>query len=105
MMGKEYAETGITVNAIAPAVVRTPMVDAMPAAQVIRVGMRALWNAAERPRGGGAGEVHDGQDPDEAHGGAERDRGARGVRVVARRLVHDRVLLRRDRWALYVLRP
>jgi len=34
VMGKEYAETGITVNAIAPAVVRTAMVDAMPDSQV-----------------------------------------------------------------------
>ena len=35
VIGKEYAEEGdITVNAIAPAVVRTAMVDAMPAAQV-----------------------------------------------------------------------
>jgi 2-dehydro-3-deoxy-L-rhamnonate dehydrogenase (NAD+) len=33
-IGKEYAEDGITCNAIAPAVVRTPMVDAMPASQV-----------------------------------------------------------------------
>lgn len=33
-MGKEYAETGITVNCIAPAVVRTAMVDAMPDTQV-----------------------------------------------------------------------
>jgi NAD(P)-dependent dehydrogenase (short-subunit alcohol dehydrogenase family) len=32
--GKELAETGITVNAIASAVIRTPMVDAMPPAQV-----------------------------------------------------------------------
>ena len=28
-VGKEYAETGITVNALAPAVVRTAMVDAL----------------------------------------------------------------------------
>ena len=33
-IGKEYAEMGITCNAIAPAVVRTAMVDAMPAEQV-----------------------------------------------------------------------
>ena len=33
-MGKDYAQTGITVNALAPAVVRTPMVDALPQATV-----------------------------------------------------------------------
>jgi 2-keto-4-pentenoate hydratase/2-oxohepta-3-ene-1,7-dioic acid hydratase in catechol pathway/NAD(P)-dependent dehydrogenase (short-subunit alcohol dehydrogenase family) len=33
-IGKEYAETGITCNALAPAVVRTQMVEAMPEAQV-----------------------------------------------------------------------
>ena len=33
-MGKEYAETGITINALAPAVIRTAMVDAMPEDQV-----------------------------------------------------------------------
>lgn len=33
-MAKDYAETGITINALAPAVIRTPMVAAMPAAQV-----------------------------------------------------------------------
>lgn len=33
-MGKDYAETGVTINALAPAVVRTPMVAAMPPAQV-----------------------------------------------------------------------
>lgn len=33
-IGKEYAELGITCNALAPAVVRTAMVDAMPAEQV-----------------------------------------------------------------------
>ena len=33
-MGKEYAETGVTVNALAPAVIRTPMVASMPEVQV-----------------------------------------------------------------------
>ncbi len=33
-MGKDYAETGVTINALAPAVVRTPMVAALPEAQV-----------------------------------------------------------------------
>jgi NAD(P)-dependent dehydrogenase (short-subunit alcohol dehydrogenase family) len=33
-MGKEYATSGITVNAMAPAVISTPMVDALPQAQV-----------------------------------------------------------------------
>lgn len=32
--GKEYAETGITINALAPAVVRTAMVESMQPAQV-----------------------------------------------------------------------
>lgn len=34
VQGKEYGEMGITVNALAPAVIRTPLVDAMPAEQV-----------------------------------------------------------------------
>lgn len=34
VQGKEYAEDGITVNAIAPAVVETPMVAALPPEQV-----------------------------------------------------------------------
>lgn len=34
VQGKEYAETGITINALAPAVIQTPMVEAMPEAQV-----------------------------------------------------------------------
>ncbi|CAN5496738.1 SDR family NAD(P)-dependent oxidoreductase [soil metagenome] len=33
-MGKDYAETGITINALAPAVIRTPMVAALPEATV-----------------------------------------------------------------------
>jgi 3-oxoacyl-[acyl-carrier protein] reductase len=32
--GKEYAETGITINALAPAVIHTSMIDAMPPEQV-----------------------------------------------------------------------
>src|SRR6185369_6244408 len=34
VQGKEYAETGITINGLAPAVIQTPMVEAMPEAQV-----------------------------------------------------------------------
>jgi NAD(P)-dependent dehydrogenase (short-subunit alcohol dehydrogenase family) len=34
VQGKEYAETGITINAIAPAVIRTALVDVMPEQQV-----------------------------------------------------------------------
>lgn len=34
VQGKEYAESGITVNALAPAVIQTALVDAMPAEQV-----------------------------------------------------------------------
>lgn len=34
VVGKDYAETGITCNAVTPAVVRTEMVAAMPPAQV-----------------------------------------------------------------------
>src|SRR6478736_5870703 len=34
VQGKEYAETGITVNALAPAVIKTALVDALPEEQV-----------------------------------------------------------------------
>ena len=34
VQGKEYADTGITINALAPAVIRTAMVEAMPKEQV-----------------------------------------------------------------------
>jgi 2-dehydro-3-deoxy-L-rhamnonate dehydrogenase (NAD+) len=34
VQGKEYAETGITINAMAPAVIKTALVDAMPEEQV-----------------------------------------------------------------------
>lgn len=34
VQGKDYAETGVSINALAPAVVQTPLVDAMPETQV-----------------------------------------------------------------------
>lgn len=34
VQGKEYAETGITINALAPAVIKTALVEAMPEEQV-----------------------------------------------------------------------
>ena len=34
VQGKEYAETGITINAIAPAVIKTAMHDTMPFEQI-----------------------------------------------------------------------
>jgi 3-oxoacyl-[acyl-carrier protein] reductase len=33
-MAKDYAETGVTINAVAPAVIQTPLVDALPQATV-----------------------------------------------------------------------
>lgn len=34
VMGKEYATSGITINALAPAVIRTPILDTMPDSQI-----------------------------------------------------------------------
>ena len=34
VQGKEYAETNITINALAPAVIKTPLLDKMPAEQI-----------------------------------------------------------------------
>jgi len=34
VQGKEYAETNITVNALAPAVIKTPLLDTMPGEQI-----------------------------------------------------------------------
>ena len=33
-LGKDYADTGITINALAPAVIRTPIIDTMPREQI-----------------------------------------------------------------------
>jgi 3-oxoacyl-[acyl-carrier protein] reductase len=53
-LGKDYAETGITINALAPAVIRTPMVDALPAATVKymtdRIPMRRCGELEEAAR-------------------------------------------------------
>ncbi len=49
--GKDYATSGVTVNAIAPAVIRTPLVDAMPPEQVTymtsRIPMQRCATLAE----------------------------------------------------------
>jgi 3-oxoacyl-[acyl-carrier protein] reductase len=34
VQGKEYAETNVTINALAPAVIKTPLLDKMPADQI-----------------------------------------------------------------------
>jgi 3-oxoacyl-[acyl-carrier protein] reductase len=50
-MAKDYAETGITINALAPAVIQTPMVDALPQATVdymtAKIPMRRCGTLAE----------------------------------------------------------
>jgi len=51
VMGKDYAETGITVNGLAPAVIKTPMVAAMPQPQVdymtAKIPMKRVGELAE----------------------------------------------------------
>jgi len=50
-MAKDYAETGITINALAPAVIQTPMVDQLPQATVDymteKIPMRRLGTLTE----------------------------------------------------------
>ncbi len=50
--GKEYAETGITINALAPATIMTSMVEAMPSAQV-----KYMTDKIPMKRCGGLNEV------------------------------------------------
>ncbi|HVR68000.1 MAG TPA: SDR family NAD(P)-dependent oxidoreductase [Verrucomicrobiae bacterium] len=53
-MAKDYVEQGITVNALAPAVIRTPMVDALPQATVdymtAKIPMRRCGELEEAAR-------------------------------------------------------
>ena len=50
-MGKDYAETGITINALAPAVILTPMVEKLPQAtvdyMVAKIPMKRLGSLDE----------------------------------------------------------
>jgi 2-dehydro-3-deoxy-L-rhamnonate dehydrogenase (NAD+) len=50
-LAKDYSETGVTINAIAPAVIRTPLVDALPEATVKymtdKIPMRRCGDLAE----------------------------------------------------------
>lgn len=50
-MAKDYAESGVTINALAPAVIRTPMVDALPEATIKymtdKIPMRRCGELAE----------------------------------------------------------
>ena len=50
-LAKDYAESGVTINALAPAVIRTPLVDALPEATVKymtdKIPMRRLGELAE----------------------------------------------------------
>lgn len=112
VIGKECAEDGdICVNAVAPAVVQTAMVDAMPDAQashghgptwvrcVVHYRSRLLESCALL-----AGQVHDRQDTKEAHvpaRGGGRHRLLRGEPSV---LLHHRVHLRRHWRPFYILR-
>jgi NAD(P)-dependent dehydrogenase (short-subunit alcohol dehydrogenase family) len=54
VQGKEYAETGITINALAPAVIQTALVDKMPQEQV-----KYMTDKIPMKRFGTLGEVAD----------------------------------------------
>ncbi len=88
VMGKDYADTGITVNAIAPAVVRTAMVDALPEAQVVRAlghGASCSVHAVIRIL---LTDLHDIQDPHGPHWRNFRDRCSGCLHHLARSVIH-----------------
>ena len=66
-LGKEYAESGITINAIAPAVIRTAMVEAMDPWQVDymteKIPMKRCGSLEEVAAGRFAPYVHQYSDP------------------------------------------